>query len=69
MKNGKPPKENIKLSIKEERLNLHIRNLVKAAMIVEEDNISFTDLMLEYSAFLRTKKEGERVLAIDSSFN
>jgi hypothetical protein len=31
-------------------------------MVVTEDKMSYTDLVMEYSAFLQTTKEGERVL-------
>jgi hypothetical protein len=39
--------ENIKIFLKEDRINVKIRNLVKVAMIIAEDNMSFTDLVIE----------------------
>ena len=55
---------NIKTFIQEEKLNMNIRNLVEAAMVVTEHQISMTNIMMHYSAFLQTTKEGERVLPV-----
>lgn len=64
MKNGKNRILNVKQFIKEEKFNIHIRTLVQGAMIEQEDKMSMTDLVMEYSAFLQTTKEGERVLLV-----
>jgi predicted metallo-beta-lactamase superfamily hydrolase len=64
IKNGKNRMINVKQFIQDEKFSIHIRNLVEGAMIVTEDKMSFTDLVMEYSAFLQTTKEGERVLPI-----
>ena len=62
MKNGKNRIQNIKTFTQDEKFNIHLRTLVQGAMIVDEDKISMTDLVMEYSAFLQTTKEGERVI-------
>jgi hypothetical protein len=33
-------------------------------MVVAEEKMTFTDLAMEFSAFLQTTKEGERVLPV-----
>jgi hypothetical protein len=64
MKNGKNRIANVKQFVKETRFNIHIRNLVEACMVVTEDNITITDIAMNFSAFLQTTKEGERVLPV-----
>ena len=62
MKNGKNRMQNVKEFIKETRFNIHIRNLVEAAMVITEVKMSMNKLAMDYSTFLRTTKEGERVI-------
>jgi hypothetical protein len=64
IKNGKNRIMNVKQFIHDDKFNVHIRSFVEGAMVVAEDKMSFTDLAIEFSAFLQTTKEGERVLPI-----
>lgn len=52
MKSGKYRLENIKIFIKNQKCNNHLRNLVELAFVVPEDQVDLNTLAIELSAFL-----------------